>query len=82
MKKKKVAAIAAGTLAALSIGAGAWAGLRYWTGDDFTPSAAERALRKNQVLFQEEPDPQTTADQDDGEDGARWEKDQIGRAHV
>lgn len=75
MKKKKVAAIAAGTLAALSIGAGAWAGLRYWTGGDFTPSAAERALRKNQVLFQEEPDPQTTADQDDGEDGARWEKD-------
>lgn len=76
MKNKKVTAIAAGTLAAISIGAGTWAGLRYWMGDDFTPSASERALRKNQVLFQQEPDPQATADRDDGEDGARWEKDQ------
>ena len=76
MKKRKAAAIAAGTLAAaLSIGAGAWAGLRYWTGEDFTPSGEERALRNNQVLFQQEPDPQATQSQNDGQDNARWEKD-------
>lgn len=76
MKKRKAAAIAAGTLAAaLAIGAGTWAGLRYWMGDDFTPSGIERALRNNQVLFQEKPDPQATQDQNGGEDNARWEKD-------
>ena len=76
MKKRKTVFVALGSLtAALCLGAGIWAGLRYWTGEDFVPGESDRALRKNQVLFQQEPDPQATADQDGGEDSARWEKD-------
>lgn len=75
MEKKKAVLLTAGSLAAaLGLGAGAWAGLRYWTGDDFTPGEIDRALRKNQVLFQQE-DPEAAMNQEGGEDSARWEKD-------
>lgn len=76
MKKRKTVFVALGSLtAALCLGAGIWAGLRYWTGEDFVPGESDRALRKNQVLFQQDQDPQATMDQDGGEDSARWEKD-------
>lgn len=75
MRKLTAIQIALGTLAgAALVTTGAIAGLKYWTGSDFSPSGTSRELKSNQVLFQQEPDPKATSGEDGQEDSSRWEK--------
>ncbi len=72
-KRKNIQITLAVLAGAALVTAGAWAGLRYWSGSDFSPSGRERSLKNNQVLFQQEQDLQATGGRD-GDDASRWEK--------
>lgn len=72
-KRKNIQITLAVLAGAALVTAGVWAGLRYWSGSDFSPSASARSLKNNQVRFQQEQDPQATGGRD-GDDASRWEK--------
>lgn len=76
MDKQKAIQIAAASALTLTVGgAGLYYGLNYWSGGDFLPSGQARALKANQVLFEEDSGAKDQSDSGSQSDRSAWEKD-------